>query len=513
MAVPEGAATGPRRQVAGVIFEEGDRSRLLVGNLPLREYLVRARLKWVLAMAKLMDELDWSAFEKAYAPGGRPPLHPKLVVGLMMYAALQKQDSLRQMEELARRDLGAWWVAAGVTPDHTTVARFVVRHEALLTVDFFEQLTSNIARRMGATASDFAIDGTVKRAAASAACTLRREALEQKLAQTKDEADTAKSAAQAAPGDEKAQELLDVAKEEVDQLETAHQVLVEREEASKAAGKRAGVQVSPVEPDAVVQPLKRSNDYGPAYKPVVGAHPAGIIISQGISPSSETEPVRELVEQHQRVLGQAPKRVLADSGFASLPLLALFVGLGIDVLIPTGRGGKPRKGPKGRFPKSAFRYDAEMDRVHCPTGAEMKPGRAFKDRHDNTYREFRTPACKTCPLRDKCTSGTQRAYKRYDGDELKEHLADILSHPEARRAYAQRSAIVEPVFARFLANGFARFRRRGLRRVRTEFALRCSAHNIGLFMGRWRAVFVVFAVVRRPGAPWSLFIFAAATTF
>lgn len=499
---------------SGVIFEHGDCARLFVGAVPLKRYLQEARLSWVLRLGELMDELDWRQFEAGYEPGGRPPLHPRRVLGLMMYASLLQQSSLRQTETLALRDVGAWWLTGGLTPDHTTLARFVARHEALLTEDFFVQVTSKVAKHLGVTAGDLAIDGTVKQAAASSACALRREALDKKRAEAKDEVELAKaSAATAEPVEmEKAERRVEVALRNEEQLEKAHEVLLAREEAHQEAGRPADkAQVSPTEPEAVMQPLKRSNDYGFGYKPVVGANKDGLIVCQQVSPFSETEPVTRLIEQHERVLGAAPVRVLADSGFSALYLLAYLVRLGIDLLIPSGRNGKPRSGRLGLFGKSEFAYQEETDRVRCPFGAEMTPGSSLRDRHGATYREFKTPACKTCPLREHCTSGKARVFKRYEGDELKDAMAEILTHPAARAAYNRRSVIVEPVFARLNAAGFTRFRRRGLRRVSTEFSLRCSAHNIGLYLGRRRAVFFAFAAIRLPDGWWCVVAVAVQT--
>lgn len=506
------AAAAPTR----VMFEHGDREELFVGSRPLKQYLKDGKLGWVLRLGELMDELDWTAFEAAYEPGGRPPLHPRRVLGLVMYAAVLQQSSLRQTEALAHRDVGAWWLTGGLTPDHTTIARFIGRHEALLTEDFFVQVTSRIAMHLGATASDLAIDGTVKMAVASSAGALKREGLERKRTEAKEAAASAAEAEAAAIGGREAAPAArrsQVAQARVEQLEAAHSALVEREDARKAAGKSVeDVQVSPTEPEAVMQPLKQSHDFGLGYKPVVAAHPSGLIVAQNLSSGSETEHVEDLIAQHERVLGQAPQRVLADAGFSSIHLLAFFVAHAIDALIPSGRNGKPRSGRLGLFAKSAFRYLEDEDKVLCPAGTEMTPGPPQKDRHGNTHREFRTPACRACPLLDQCTKAKTktRVYKRYDGDELKDVMSEVLSHPAAQAAYKRRSTMVEPVFARLDAAGFTRFRRKGKHRVTTEFALKCSAHNIALFLGRWRAAVVIFCAIRLGDGSWRLVILGAA---
>lgn len=512
----EPSETRAQQVVVRVRFDEGDRSRLYVGSVSLRRYLETSGLKWVLRLGELMDEMDWAAFERAYEPGGRPPLHPKRVLGLMMYAAVLQQSSLRQTETLALRDVGAWWLTGGLAPDHTTIARFVARHEALLSDDFFVQVTSKVAKHLGATSSEMAIDGTVKEAASSAVRALKREALDRKRAEAKEELEVAQAAVAKAASTEEtavaaAQE--EEAAERVEQLEKANEVMAQREEANKVVSKPTdNLQVSVVEPEAALQPLKQSNDYGLAYKCVCGANGDGLIVAQQLAPTSETEHVEELLEQHERVLGHAPERVLADAGFSSIALLSLFVALGIDVLIPSGKNGKPRSGRGGRFGKSVFGYDEASDSMRCPHGAVLTPGKPQKDRRGLVFRKFSTSACSSCPLRAQCTKATARIIKRYDGDELKDAMENILRHPAAKAAYKRRSAMVEPVFARMAQAGFTRFRRRGLIRVRTEWALRCASHNIALFLGRWRGVVFAIFAIRLPDGSWRRSIAVASVT-
>ena len=55
-----------------------------------------------------------------------------------------------------------------------------------------------------------------------------------------------------------------------------------------------------------------------------------------------------------------------------------------------------------------------------------------------------------------------------------------MAQPGARRAFAQRKAMVEPVFSALRERqGLNRFRRRGLRGVRLEFRLHLMAYNLG----------------------------------
>lgn len=474
----------PHPIIEGVRFDMGDRARLFVGATPLDRYLADEGLKWVLKLASLLEELDWSAFEATYKPGGRPPLHPRLMVGLILYGMMLKQPSLRQLEALARRDVGAWWMAGGLTPDFTTFTKFIQRHRQVLSDDFFVKTTWLIVKRLKLGKGDLAIDGTVMQAAASTAAALKKEALEKDLDAAREGDDT----------------------KAVERLEKAVEVAEARRDAREAAGKDGDtIVVAPAEPDAVLQPKKNSEDFHLAYKPTVAAHPSGLVVGQALSPASETDCVPTVLAHHERIFGAQPERVMADAGFHTLVMLDLFVQRDLDALIPSGRGMKERKTKKGLFPKSAFPWDAAANAPRCPANKLMTGGHTVqRDRMGREYREFRGRSCAECPIRPLCTTAASRDLKVFAGDEMKDAMAEVMRHPVARKAYRQRAAMVEPVFARLRNSGFNRFRRRGALNARLELSLNCVAHNLRLLLWGRGGVFVAICVTRRPGEPWRL---------
>lgn len=485
LAVPE--SRSPRPQVERVRFDTGDRARLFVGPVALDKYLTTEGLSWVLQLAALLEELDWTSFEATYKPGGRPPLHPRLVMGLILYGMMLKQSSLRQLEALSRRDVGAWWLSGGLTPDFTTFTKFIKRHRDVLSDDFFVKTTWLIVKRLKlGKRGVVGIDGTVMQAAASTAAALKKEALAEELEDATEAGDT--------PA--------------VEKLTRARDVMEERREKREDAGKSPDtVVVSPHEPDAVLLPKKNSNDFQLAYKPTVATHSSGLIVGQALSPTSEPECVRALLEQHQQVFDAQPELVLADSGFHSVEVLALFVRLDIDALVPSGKGTKEKKTKASLFPRSEFAWDEEANAPRCPAGRLMSGGHTpQKDRRGAEYRQFQGRGCRTCTLRDRCTRNAPRRLKVYEGDDLKRAMAEALSHPAAKKAYRARAGIVEPSIARLREGGLVRFRKRGTANVRVEFSLHCVAHNLRmLFWGGGRR-FVVAAAVVLPDGRWCVVI-------
>ena len=53
-------------------------------------------------------------------------------MGLILYGVMQGVRSLRELERLARLDLGCMWVTGDVAPDHANIGRFIVLHKNLL---------------------------------------------------------------------------------------------------------------------------------------------------------------------------------------------------------------------------------------------------------------------------------------------------------------------------------------------------------------------------------------------
>src|SRR5450755_2341331 len=106
----------------------------------VRDWLAEDHLAWFVIDA--VRAMDLAAFYGAYrADGhGRAAYEPSMVVTLLMYAYATKQRSSRGIEGHCRQDVAYRVITGNVVPDHATIARFVVRHEAALAELFGEVL-------------------------------------------------------------------------------------------------------------------------------------------------------------------------------------------------------------------------------------------------------------------------------------------------------------------------------------------------------------------------------------
>lgn len=483
---------GPNTQViksaatSGRSFVVGDPRKIVVGTTLLEEYLKQADQVDVFTVADLLSTQDWRSFEERYAPTGRAPYSPQQMLGLILYGVMQGVHSLRELERMARLNLGCMWITGGITPDHAIIGRFIALHEESLTQSFFESITASVLKATGSKSHRLAGDATVIEAACSHYNLLKGEAIMARV-------ESAKVAAAADPDDANVKRELQVS------LQCA-EIFQEREKARKRSGRKTDtLGVSPTEPEAMVQRLKRGRGKAASYKPSVLANQQRIITALQLHASSETKVVPAMLEQSARVVGSKPEELLCDAGYFDDGVIAEAIKNDISLLCPESTTpGAIKK--SALYHKGQFEYDEQSDTYRCPAGQLMIPIRTRtgtdKTRAGTVYA---TEACSDCPNRSQCTTMKQRRITRYPEDESREALRRVMQQPQVRQIFAQRKAMVEPVFSHLRGKqGLTRFRRRGLAGAKREFALHAIAYNLTRAVALLRAILCLSMLIPGP---------------
>ena len=439
---------------------------ITLGNTSLKEHLQLSGQKTPFTVASLLDEQDWSDFEKRYASQGRPPYAPRNMMGLILYGIMQGVTSLRTLERMARVDLGCMWVSGGIFPDHAIIGRFINMHKESMTGDFFENLTRTVLKKTDSDGRCLAGDGTVIEAACSSYNLIKQEAAQQAL-------EAAQKKADRHPDCDKSKKSLEMAT-------STHEAVVERNEKRKKNGKSKGTVVSPTEPEAVVQKMKRGRGYTTGYKPSVLANSKRVVLAQAVDPTNETIVVDPMLDQSIQVTGEAVDEMLLDAGYFNDEIIATSLKREISLLCPEGKEpGKPKQSAK--FQKGHFHYDETNDVYRCPAGKELVLiGKIKESSRTKEQKIYGNGPCEGCPLKGQCTTNKKgRRIKRYRMDDAKDALRQVMQHPKAKKVFSKRKAMVEPVFA-YLRDiqGLNRFRRKGLEKVKLEFGLHLLAYNL-----------------------------------
>jgi len=147
-------------------FLSSDRDQPMLLPPDLRDWLDEDHLAWF--VIESIEELDLEPFYAAYRSDGhgRAAHEPKMMLTLLAYAYSVGERSSRQIERRCREDVAFRVISANQIPDHATIARFRVRHEAAL-ADLFGQVLGLCADAGIVDAGVLAVDGTKLAASAS----------------------------------------------------------------------------------------------------------------------------------------------------------------------------------------------------------------------------------------------------------------------------------------------------------------------------------------------------------
>ncbi|MGE3295684.1 MAG: IS1182 family transposase [Geminicoccaceae bacterium] len=403
------------------------------------------------------EALDLSAIIGVYKAGqGQPPYHPGMLVALLLYGYSRGLYSSRQLARACVERVDVMAVTGLNRPDFRTISDFRKRHLPALS-DLFVQVL-RLCRAAGLVKlGHVAVDGTKLRANASRHKAMSYRHMTQQEAKLAAEvqgwldraeaADAAEDAEHgpARRGDETPGWMADKRR----RLERIRAAKVQLEAEAKAGagstdpdgpGPSSGMQErgarknapadtlpDPVPPDRA---QRNFTDGDSRIMPSGGGFIAGyngqiavdsahqIILAQRlVTNPADHAGLIPLVDQAQATLGRTLREISADTGFASEANLAAL---------------------------------AER-RVR----AYLAPGRI---RHGDT-----DP-----------TAG--RMLKRKP---LMQAMADTIKRAGRRSRYRLRKQVVEPVFGQIKqARGFRQFLLRGLTKVRAEWAMVCTVHNL-----------------------------------
>jgi transposase len=397
-------------------------------------------------------ELDLAAIMEPYEreERGQPPYHPAMMVALLLYAYTQGVYASRRIARGCEERLDIMAVTGMQRPDFRTISDFRKHHLEALAGLFVQVL--RLCRQAGLVKlGHVALDGTKVKANASRHKAMsygRMQRAERELAA---EVKSWLAKAAAADAAEDAELGPDTRGDELPEWVADPKARLERIRAAKAA-LEAEANADRPPPDAEPGPSSGMVDHGrPARAPdgrppdraqrnftdpdsrvmktrdgfiqgyngqlaVDAAHQ--IITAQRLTTNgSDQEGLVPLLEATTAALGRAPRELSADAGFCREDNLEALAARGIRGYLAPGRGRHGNPDPSGQ--------------------RQIRPGSRMAA------------------------------------------MAAKLKHAGRRSRYRLRKQTVEPVFGQIKhARGFRQFLLRGFTKVKAEWALVCTAHNL-----------------------------------
>jgi transposase len=280
---------------------------------------------------------------------GRPPIDPRILLALWLYATIEGVSHARRLDRLCREHLAYQWLCGGVTVNYHTLADFRVQH-----VEFLDQLlTQSVAALLAqglVSLQRVGQDGMRVRASAGASSFARRPTLEQALieaeaqiAALKREAEEKDASAagrrQQAAEQRAARERAERTRKALEQLPEIQQKMERRKKGSSETAR-----ASTTDPDA--RRMKMADGgFRPAYNVqfVTAAESLVIVGADVTNAGSDRGLMAPLADQVQARHGQSPQEYLADGGFATTDDIDALQARGTTVYTPIKEEDRKRR--------------------------------------------------------------------------------------------------------------------------------------------------------------------------
>ena len=406
-----------------------------------------------LIVALVRESLDLRAIAGSYTSGlGQPPFDPRMMTALLLHGYASGVYSSRRIARAAEERADFMMIVAGDVPDFRTISDFRKRHLRALASLFVQVL--KLASKAGLVKlGHVALDGTKIKANASKHKAMSYERMKKREAELQAEVDRWLAAAEAADAEEdkrhgakRGDEMPDWVSNKQKRLEKIRAAKAELEAEAKEAAEEEKRRRAAAEEQRKAEGRKKS---GKAPAPP-SDEPDGKTQRNFTDPESRILKTKDGYIQGynaQAAVDGAAQIIVAHTLTASMSDQAQLVPL-VDG-IEDNLGRKPREASADAGYLSEANLEALI--VEREIAAYIATGRAKHP--DEVKRKITGP--------------------------LSQAMRSKLKRAGWRSRYRLRKQIVEPVFGQIKqARGFRQFLLRGIEKVKAEWAMICTAHNI-----------------------------------
>lgn len=473
--------------------------------------------------------VDLSAFYAVYRNTyeGRPAIDPAILLKIILFAYSKGITSSRHIQWCCQSNIIFKALSCDTSPDFTTIAAFVSGHSAAI-INLFEQVVL-ICHEQGLIGHDLiAIDGCKlpSNAAKEWSGTLeelthKRNKLREQIARKLDE----HTANDKLPSCAETQKRERKIKKTLDTLTAAHdkvaQFLDTAEPRQGQGVKRKEVKSNITDNESCKMKTSKGTVQGYNGIASVDSKHQIIIDAEAIGEGQEQHaliPVLERIQARYQRLGISEKIyedgliVTADTGYSNKPNLTYLHSNSIDSYIPDNQFRQrdpafaeqkakhkektPRKSKEPQlFSADDFHVDIANQRCECPAGKSLTLIGNDKDQRGNhkLFFQGKLSHCRACTLKSDCMRRPEAAESRNghgrqvsfivtpntEKYEPVEWMKKRIDSPQGKQIYAERLAVVEPVFGNIRSNkGLDRFSLRGKEKVNGQWHLFSLVHNI-----------------------------------
>jgi transposase len=405
---------------------------------------------------------------------GRPGYHPRTMLKLYIYGYLNRVPSSRRLERECQRNIEVIWLTGQLAPDFKTIADFRKDNGNAIR-EVCRQFVALCRKLDLLSAASVAIDGSKFKAVnardknfTEAKMKRRFERIDESIARYISQLETADRHGDAVPAAkvERLKSKIEKLKEEIVRLNEINERMMKSEDK----------QISLTDPDArsMATSGKDTGIVGYNVQIAVDTQHHLIVAHEVTNVGTDRHRLADMSELAREELDSDTLDVVADRGYYEGREIKACEDAGIAVTLPKPQTSGAKA--EGRFGKQDFVYVAANDLYRCPAGEQLTYRFAVVE-DGKTIRRYWTNACKTCALKDQCTTGPERRISRWEHEAVLETVQSRLDHnPDAMRV--RRSTAEHPFGTMKCWMGATHFLTMTLPKVATEMALNVLAYNM-----------------------------------
>ena len=419
--------------------------------------------------------LDEFGFRTDFIDNGRPAYHPSDLLKLYIYGYMNKVLSSRDLEKECKRNIEVMWLLKSLQPDHNTISNFRRNNPKAIKKVF--RATVQIAKHFNLIGGKLiAGDSTKFRAQNSKKNNFNQKKIDRHIAYIDNKLDHYNQQLANEDGDNKEQ-----IKQEIDKHNKRKDDYRDLENQLKESGE---AQVSTSDPESR-QMIVRNNITEVAYNVQTTVDAKYCIpIDYKVTNNNDSKAMGKMLRRAKSILRTNDVTALYDKGYHTGSELDIAERLGIEVLVAVPGIPRSSQAPDPEFNVRNFQFDYNSNFYTCPQGHMLTTNGTWHQGGNSKFRQYKTPACKTCPVRAKCT----RSVKNGKIIQRNEYIPAIERNrnrvEQKMDHYRRRQAIVEHPYGTIKRQwGFSYIlTKKGIQRASADVGLMFIAYNIRRIM-------------------------------
>lgn len=413
------------------------------------------------------------------ATKGRPPYNPSDLLKLYIYGYMNRMRSSRVLEKECHRNIEVIWLLKNLKPDHNTIARFrkdnpkaikrVFRYSVALAKNF--NLIGGVL---------IAGDSTKLRAQNSKKNNYNKKKIKRHLDYIDKKLEAHNADLAKADGDKK-QEI----EKQINNRKNQRKKYVALQQELDKDKSTENPQISTSDPESKHQIVRGTiTEVCYTAQTTVDAEHK-LLIDYKITNENDKKAMGGMLRRAKSILRPThPIMALYDKGYHTGSEFHTADGLGIHTLVAIPAIGRKSQPPNPQYNAEHFDYNKEEDTYTCPQGHTLKSNGSHYKGRNYTFKQYKTKACKSCPVREQCTTAKANG-KIIQRSEYAKHIENNAKRiKQSGNLYKKRQALVEHPFGTIKRQwGFDHIiTKKGIKRASADFGLIALVYNLKRIM-------------------------------